>query len=65
MLGSLKGFIKGERAQVSIEFILLTGGVIVAAIIFYSLGGTVRNLGSTVSNWVGQERNLTISRITR
>lgn len=56
---------KGEKAQVSVEFILITGGVVVAAIIFYSMSGAIRNLGTTVSNWVGIERNLTITRITR
>ncbi len=60
-----KDFFKGEKAQVSVEFILITGGVVVAAIIFYSMSGSIRNLGTTVSNWVGIERNLTITRITR
>ncbi len=59
------GFLYEERAQVSIEFILLTGGVVAAAIIFYSLSGSIRGLGATVSNWVGIERNLTITRVTR
>jgi uncharacterized protein (UPF0333 family) len=58
-------FIYAERAQVSVEFILLTGGVVVAAIIFYSLGGSIRAMGTMVTDWIGFERNLTITRITR
>jgi uncharacterized protein (UPF0333 family) len=58
-------FIYAERAQVSIEFILLTGGVVAAAIIFYSLGGSIRSMGTMVTDWIGFERNLTITRITR
>ncbi len=58
-------FFSGERAQVSIEFILLTGGVVVAAIVFWSLGGSLRALGNTTSQWVAAERNLTLTRITR
>jgi hypothetical protein len=67
-IGSMRNFrrfFNGERAQVSIEFILLAGGVVVAAIIFWSLGGSIRALGTTTSQWVAQERNLTITRITR
>jgi len=58
-------FLGEEKAQVSMEFILLTGGVVAAALIFWSLGGSIRNLGTTVSNWVSLERNLTITKITR
>jgi uncharacterized protein (UPF0333 family) len=65
MRKSILRFFYGENAQVSIEFILLTGGVVAAAVIFWSLGGSIRALGTTVSNWVGTERNLTITRITR
>jgi uncharacterized protein (UPF0333 family) len=65
MRQGIKEFFRVERAQVSIEFILLVGGVVAAAIIFYSLGGSIRALGRTVSDWVGLERNVTISRITR
>ncbi len=65
MWKNVRRFVYGERGQVSIEFILLAGGVVVAAIIFWSLGGSIRSLGTTVSNWVDSERNLTITRITR
>jgi uncharacterized protein (UPF0333 family) len=58
-------FFSGERAQVSIEFIILTGGVVVAAVIFWSLGGSIEALGNTTSQWVSAERNLTLTRITR
>ncbi len=65
MRNGFPDFFSEEKAQVSIEFILLTGGVVASAIIFYSLGGSIRGLGTTVSSWVGSERNLTITRITR
>jgi len=65
MRRKLYEFLNGEKAQVSIEFILLTGGVVAAAIIFWSVGGTIGNLGNTVETWVGLERNLTIARVTR
>jgi len=65
MRSRIPDFFREERAQVSIEFVLLTGGVVAAAIIFWSLGGSIRALGSTASNWVAIERNLTITRITR
>ncbi|RMF90433.1 MAG: class III signal peptide-containing protein [Methanobacteriota archaeon] len=65
MKRSIQRFITGERAQTSIEFILLTGGVVAAALIFWSLGGSIQNLGRTVEDWVSTERNLTIQKITR
>lgn len=61
----MQKFIKEVSAQVSIEFILLAGGVVVAAIVFWSLSGTFRNLGNVVSNWVAAERNITLTKITR
>jgi uncharacterized protein (UPF0333 family) len=65
IMSDFKRFIGQERAQVSIEFILLTGGIVVAAILFWSLGGSMRALGTQVTNWIGLERNLTVTRITR
>ncbi|GBE56176.1 MAG TPA: class III signal peptide-containing protein [Euryarchaeota archaeon] len=65
MRRNIKNFFAAERGQVSIEFVLLTGGVVAAAVIFWSLGGSIRALGTTTSNWVAQERTITINRITR
>jgi uncharacterized protein (UPF0333 family) len=62
---NFRRFFSGERAQVSIEFILLAGGVVAAAVIFWSLGGSIEALGNTTSQWVAAERTLTINRITR
>jgi uncharacterized protein (UPF0333 family) len=50
IMSDFKRFIGQERAQVSIEFILLTGGIVVAAILFWSLGGSMRALGTQVTN---------------
>jgi len=61
----MQKFFEETSAQGSMEFILITGGVVVAAIVFYSLSGTFRNLGNVVSNWVASERNITLAKITR
>jgi len=61
----MQKFARETSAQVSMEFILLTGAVVVAALIFWSLSGTFRNLGNVVSNWVASERNITLTKITR
>ncbi|HDY74853.1 MAG TPA: class III signal peptide-containing protein, partial [Euryarchaeota archaeon] len=42
MRRNIKNFFAAERGQVSIEFVLLTGGVVAAAVIFWSLGGSIR-----------------------
>lgn len=55
----------GERSQVSLEFILLTGGVILAAVAVYALRGSINAFGSVVSDWVGAQRNATLMKITR
>lgn len=62
---SFKEALKSEKAQVSMEFILLAGSVVVAAIIFWSLSKTFNNLGAVVSNWVAAERNISLARVTR
>lgn len=54
-----------EHAQVSIEFVLLTGGVVVAALTFYTLQGTMRSFASVTSDWVARERNASIIKLTR
>lgn len=61
----LSALIKDRRAQVSVEFILLTGGVVAAALIFYSLSGSIQSFANVVSNWTETERNATIAKITR
>ncbi len=61
----LKSFLRIERAQVSIEFILITGGVVVAALTIFSLQGTISSLANVSTDWVDQERNATITKITR
>jgi len=57
--------LRENKAQVSIEFVLLTGGVVAAALIFYSLSGSIQAFANVVSNWTGTERNATIAKITR
>ncbi len=61
----LRSFLEAERAQVSIEFILITGGVILAAISIFSLQGTINAFANQSTRWVELERNATIMRITR
>jgi uncharacterized protein (UPF0333 family) len=58
-------FLSDERAQVSIEFILLTGGVVVAALTFFSLQGSIRGFANVTSEWVETERNASLIKITR
>jgi len=50
---------------VSLEFILLTGGVILAALTVYALRGSINAFASVVSDWVGAQRNATLTKITR
>jgi len=61
----LKSFLGIERAQVSVEFILVTGGVIVAALTIFSLRGTIASFANVSTDWVERERNATITKITR
>lgn len=63
-MGKRKSFLE-EQGQVSIEFILLTGGVVVAALTFYTLQGTMRSFANVTSDWVAKERNATIIKLTR
>ena len=58
-------FLEEKEAQVSIEFLLLTGGVVSAALIFFSLSGSIQAFANVVSNWTDSERNATIAKITR
>jgi uncharacterized protein (UPF0333 family) len=57
--------ISDERAQVSIEFVLLTGGVVVAALTFFSLQGSIRGFANVTSEWVKTERDASLTKITR
>ncbi len=60
-----KSFLNAERAQASIEFVLITGGVVVAAISIFALQGTIGAFANVSTNWVAMERNATITKITR
>ena len=61
----IKSFLEMERAQVSIEFILIAGGVVVAALTIFSLQGTISSFANVSTDWVEQQRNATIVQITR
>jgi uncharacterized protein (UPF0333 family) len=61
----LRSFLGTERAQASIEFVLVIGGVVVAAISIFALQGTISSFANVSTNWVEQERNATITKITR
>ncbi len=54
-----------ERAQVSIEFILLVGGVLIGALTIFTLRDSLKNFAQVISDWAGQERNISISQVTR
>jgi uncharacterized protein (UPF0333 family) len=60
-----KEFVLDDGAQVSMEFILLTGGVVVAALTIWSLQGTIKSFADVTSDWVQKERNATLTKITR
>jgi uncharacterized protein (UPF0333 family) len=60
-----KNFLDAERAQASIEFVLITGGVVVAAISIFALQGTISSFANVSTDWVSRERNATITKITR
>jgi uncharacterized protein (UPF0333 family) len=61
----LRGFIRQGKSQVSIEFILLAGGVILAAITFYAVQGSIKSFANVTANWIETERNLSITKLTR
>jgi uncharacterized protein (UPF0333 family) len=61
----LKNFLEAERAQASIEFVLVTGGVVVAALAIFSLQGTIASFANVTTDWAARERNATIAKITR
>ncbi len=58
-------FCAGERGQTSLEFILLSGGVIAAALTIFMMRGAIANFAQVISNWVDVERNQSISTLTR
>jgi hypothetical protein len=47
------------------EFILVTGGVLVAALTIWSLQGTLKSFANVTVDWVEKERNSTLTKITR
>jgi uncharacterized protein (UPF0333 family) len=61
----MRDFLRIERAQVSMEFILVTGGVLVAALTIWSLQGTLKSFANVTVDWVEKERNSTLTKITR
>jgi uncharacterized protein (UPF0333 family) len=61
----LQEFIGKERSQVSLEFLLLAGGVILAAVTFYAVQGSIKSFSSVTANWVETERNASITKLTR
>lgn len=59
------GFLNEQRAQVSLEMILLTGGMIIVALGFYSISSSIRSIANVTSDWIDQERNASIRKVTR
>ena len=55
----------GERAQISLEFILLVGGVLVGALTIFTLRDSIRNFSQVITDWVDAERNISIAQVTR
>ncbi len=60
-----KALLVNEKAQVSLEFILLVGGVLVGALTIFTLRDSLKNFAQVISDWVEAERNLTIAQVTR
>lgn len=58
-------FVGEQKAQVSLEFILLVGSVIVAALSFYAIRGAVRSYAQSIIEQIDTERNASIAKITR
>jgi len=61
----MKELLYSEKGQVSLEFILLVGGVLVGALTIIGLRESLNFLGNVTSDWVEQERNLSIQKVTR
>ncbi|WP_456474380.1 hypothetical protein [Candidatus Pyrohabitans sp.] len=61
----MKALLLDEKAQVSLEFILLAGGIIVGALTIFTLRDSLKNFAQVVSDWVESERNLSIAKVTR
>jgi|Deesub1362B_J571_1020462.scaffolds.fasta_scaffold01235_4 uncharacterized protein (UPF0333 family) len=60
-----KALLVDEKAQVSLEFILLVGGVLVGALTIFTLRDSLKNFAQVISDWVEAERNLSIAQVTR
>jgi uncharacterized protein (UPF0333 family) len=60
-----KALLVNEKAQVSLEFILLVGGVLVGALTIFTLRDSLKNFAQVISDWVDAERNLSIAQVTR
>lgn len=61
----MKKALLDERAQVSLEFILLVGGVLVGALTIFTLRDSLKNFAQVITDWVEAERNLSIAQVTR
>ncbi len=59
----LKRFFGERCAQVSLEYILLVGGVLTAAIVIVGVHRSLRELANTTESWIEVERNRTISEL--
>ncbi len=59
----LKKFCAEKSAQVSLEYILLVGGVLAAAIVIVGVHRSLRELANVTEDWVEVERNRTISEL--
>lgn len=62
---SKPNFLNEQRAQVSMEMILITGGAVIAALTFYSLSGSIRSISTEVRNWIDVERSHALTKVTR
>ena len=49
----------------SLEFILLVGGVLVGALTIFTLRDSLKNFAQVITDWVEAERNLSIAQVTR
>ncbi len=62
-INNFAGFVKEKNAQISLEYILLLGGTLAAAIIVVGVHKSLKELANTTEDWVELERNRTISEI--
>jgi uncharacterized protein (UPF0333 family) len=61
----MKRLLADQEAQVSLEFILLVGGVLLGALTIFALRDSLKNFAAVIRDWVDAERNLSIAQVTR